>query len=88
LSRSIALIYLVEHSAALNARSDEQAIRASDHVVSREHRTTLMITHWVVYAASLGEPLILDHQGGVIFDDAYREASGFTAAPAPPSDKH
>jgi putative ABC transport system ATP-binding protein len=66
--RRPALLLLDEHTAALDPRSAEQVIRLTDQVVRRQHLTTLMVTHSMAHAASLGDRLIMAHQGRLIFD--------------------
>jgi putative ABC transport system ATP-binding protein len=64
------LLLLDEHTAALDPRSAEQVIRLTEQVVRREQLTTMMVTHSMAHAASLGDRLVLVHQGRVIFDAA------------------
>jgi putative ABC transport system ATP-binding protein len=62
------LLLLDEHTAALDPRSAEQVIRLTETVVRHQHLTTLMVTHSMTQAASLGDRLIMAHQGRLIFD--------------------
>ncbi len=62
------LLLLDEHTAALDPRSAEQVIRLTDQVVRSQHLTTMMVTHAMAHAASLGDRLIMAHQGRLIFD--------------------
>ncbi len=62
------LLLLDEHTAALDPRSAEQVIRLTEQVVRREQLTTLMVTHSMAHAASLGDRLVMAHQGRLIFD--------------------
>ena len=62
------LLLLDEHTAALDPRSAEQVIRLTEQVVRRQSLTTLMVTHSMAHAASLGDRLIMAHQGRLIFD--------------------
>jgi putative ABC transport system ATP-binding protein len=62
------LLLLDEHTAALDPRSAEQVIRLTEHVVRSQHLTTLMVTHSMAHAASLGDRLIMAHQGRLILD--------------------
>lgn len=62
------LLLLDEHTAALDPRSAEQVIRLTDQVVRRQQLTTMMVTHSMAHAASLGDRLVMVHQGRVIFD--------------------
>ena len=74
------LLLLDEHTAALDPRSAEQVIRLTEQVVRRQHLTTLMVTHSMAHAASLGDRLIMVHQGRLIFDVVGRRQA---AAPPP-----
>ena len=62
------LLLLDEHTAALDPRSAEQVIRLTEQVVRRQHLTTLMVTHSMAHAASLGDRLVMAHQGRLVFD--------------------
>jgi putative ABC transport system ATP-binding protein len=62
------LLLLDEHTAALDPRSAEQVIRLTEQVVRRQRLTTMMVTHSMAHAASLGDRLVMVHQGRVIFD--------------------
>jgi putative ABC transport system ATP-binding protein len=62
------LLLLDEHTAALDPRSAEQVIRLTEQVVRRQQLTTLMVTHSMAHAASLGDRLIMAHQGRLILD--------------------
>jgi putative tryptophan/tyrosine transport system ATP-binding protein len=62
------LLLLDEHTAALDPRSAEQVIKLTDQMIRRENLTTLMVTHSMAHATSLGERLLMVHQGRMIFD--------------------
>jgi putative tryptophan/tyrosine transport system ATP-binding protein len=62
------LLLLDEHTAALDPRSAEQVIRLTDEVVRSHGLTALMVTHSMAHAASLGDRLIMAHQGRLVFD--------------------
>jgi putative tryptophan/tyrosine transport system ATP-binding protein len=64
------LLLLDEHTAALDPKSADQVIRLTDQIVSREQLTTLMVTHSMQQAVSLGVRLIMMHRGRVVFDFA------------------
>jgi putative ABC transport system ATP-binding protein len=66
--RRPALLLLDEHTAALDPRSAEQVIVLTEQVVRREQLTTLMVSHSMAHAASLGDRLIMAHQGRLVFD--------------------
>jgi putative ABC transport system ATP-binding protein len=62
------LLLLDEHTAALDPKSADQVVRLSEEVIAREHLTTMMVTHSMHQAASLGDRLIMMHRGRVIHD--------------------
>ncbi len=62
------LLLLDEHTAALDPKSAEQVVRLSEEVIERDHLTTLMVTHSMHQAASLGDRLIMMYRGRVIHD--------------------
>jgi putative tryptophan/tyrosine transport system ATP-binding protein len=62
------LLLLDEHTAALDPKSADQVIRLSDEIITREKLTTLMVTHSMQQAASLGDRLIMMHRGRIVHD--------------------
>jgi putative ABC transport system ATP-binding protein len=62
------LLLLDEHTAALDPKSADQVIHITEEIVSREKLTTLMVTHSMQQAASLGDRLIMMHRGQIIHD--------------------
>lgn len=60
------LLLLDEHTAALDPKSAEQVIALSEQLISRDRLTTLMVTHSMQQAATLGDRLIMMHQGKVL----------------------
>jgi len=62
------LLLLDEHTAALDPRSADQVIQLSQEVVTRHRLTTLMVTHSMQQAASLGDRLIMMHRGTKLHD--------------------
>src|SRR5437868_8349131 len=62
------VLLLDEHTAALDPKSADQVISLTDAIVSRERLTTLMVTHSMQQAASLGDRLIMMHRGRIIQD--------------------
>ena len=62
------LLLLDEHTAALDPKSADQVIALSEQIVARDHLTTLMVTHSMAQAATLGDRLIMMHRGEVIHD--------------------
>jgi putative ABC transport system ATP-binding protein len=62
------LLLLDEHTAALDPKSADHVIRLSNDIVSRDRLTTLMVTHSMQHAATLGDRLIMMHGGSVLHD--------------------
>ena len=62
------LLLLDEHTAALDPKSADQVISLSDQVIKRDKLTTLMVTHSMQQAVSLGDRLIMMHRGNVLHD--------------------
>jgi putative tryptophan/tyrosine transport system ATP-binding protein len=62
------LLLLDEHTAALDPKSADLLIALTEHVVARDKLTTLMVTHSMHQAASLGDRLIMMHRGQIIHD--------------------
>ena len=62
------LLLLDEHTAALDPKSADRVIALTERVVAREELTTLMVTHSMQQAASLGDRLIMMHRGQIIHD--------------------
>lgn len=60
------LLLLDEHTAALDPKSADQVIRVTEEIVSRENLTTMMVTHSMHLAASLGGRLLMMHRGRLI----------------------
>ena len=62
------LLLLDEHTAALDPKSADQVIRLSEAIVARDKLTTLMVTHSMSQAASLGDRLVMMNRGSVLHD--------------------
>jgi len=62
------LLLLDEHTAALDPKSAEQVISVTEQVVARDKLTTLMVTHSMHQATTLGDRLIMMHRGNIIHD--------------------
>ena len=62
------LLLLDEHTAALDPRAAEMIIRVTDGLVRAENLTTLMVTHSMQQAVSLGDRLVMMHGGRVVAD--------------------
>ena len=62
------LLLLDEHIAALDPKSANQVIKLTEELVSKDNLTTLMVTHSMQQAVSLGDRLVMMHNGKVIHD--------------------
>jgi putative ABC transport system ATP-binding protein len=62
------LLLLDEHTAALDPKSADLLIALTEQVVAQGKLTTLMVTHSMHQAASLGDRLIMMHRGQIIHD--------------------
>jgi len=60
------LLLLDEHTAALDPKSADQVIALTELLVTRDHLTTLMVTHSMHQAANLGDQLVMMHRGRII----------------------
>lgn len=62
------LLLLDEHTAALDPKTAEKVLEATDRLVEKDHLTTLMVTHNMKHAITHGNRLIMMHEGRIIYD--------------------
>jgi putative ABC transport system ATP-binding protein len=62
------LLLLDEHTAALDPKSAAQVIQLSHEIIARHKLTTLMVTHSMQQAATLGDRLIMMVRGRIVHD--------------------
>ncbi len=62
------LLLLDEHTAALDPKSAEQVIALTNEVITRDKLTTLMVTHSMQQAVSLGDRIVMMNRGEVLHD--------------------
>jgi putative ABC transport system ATP-binding protein len=62
------LLLLDEHTAALDPKSADRIITVTEAIVRRDQLTTMMVTHSMQQAASLGDRLIMMHRGRIVHD--------------------
>jgi putative tryptophan/tyrosine transport system ATP-binding protein len=62
------LLLLDEHTAALDPKSADQVISLSSEVIQRDRLTTLMVTHSMQQAVTLGDRIVMMHRGRVLHD--------------------
>lgn len=75
-----AVLLLDEHTAALDPRSAELVIDLTVRLVGHGRSTTLMVTHSMQQAASLGDRLVAMHRGRVYLDVRGAEKRRLTEA--------
>ena len=64
------LLLLDEHTAALDPKSADQIVRLTERIVAEQRLTTLMVTHSMQQAATLGDRIVMMNQGSVHADYA------------------
>lgn len=62
------LLLLDEHTAALDPKTGRQILELTEQLVAERQLTTLMVTHNMNQALSLGNRLIMLHRGRIILD--------------------
>ena len=62
------LLLLDEHTAALDPATAEKVMAITNDIVHERNLTTLMITHNMKDAISIGNRLIMMHEGRIIYD--------------------
>ena len=67
------LLLLDEHTAALDPKSADQVIALTKNVIDKENLTTLMVTHSMQQAISLGDRIIMMHKGRIVHDFSAEE---------------
>ncbi|MCR4588223.1 MAG: ABC transporter ATP-binding protein [Lachnospiraceae bacterium] len=72
------LLLLDEHTAALDPKTAEKVLEATERVVQRDNLTTLMVTHNMKDAIAHGNRLIMMNEGKVILDIRGEEKSKLT----------
>lgn len=72
------LLLLDEHTAALDPASAEKIMLITNHIVSLENITTMMITHNIQAALKTGSRTIMLDQGKIILDISGQERADMT----------
>jgi putative ABC transport system ATP-binding protein len=62
------LLLLDEHTAALDPKTANKVIQLTQEVITRDHLTTLMVTHSMQQAVNLGERILMMHNGRIVHD--------------------
>ncbi|MDQ0152477.1 putative ABC transport system ATP-binding protein [Moryella indoligenes] len=72
------LLLLDEHTAALDPKTAEKVLTLTRKIVSEQQLTTLMITHNMKDALTIGNRIIMMNAGQIIFDAAGEEKQRLT----------
>ncbi|SKB50719.1 putative ABC transport system ATP-binding protein [Lachnospiraceae bacterium] len=72
------VLLLDEHTAALDPKTAEKVLNATEAVVNRDHLTTLMITHNMRDAIAHGNRLIMMNEGRIVLDIRGEEKKNLT----------
>ena len=62
------LLLLDEHTAALDPKTAKKVLEITQEIVEEQNLTTLMITHNMKVAISIGNRLVMMHEGRIIYD--------------------
>ena len=72
------LLLLDEHTAALDPKTAAKVLDATDRLVTKDHLTTLMITHNMKDAIAHGNRLIMMYEGRIVIDVSGEEKKKLT----------
>ncbi len=70
------ILLLDEHTAALDPKTGKKILDITEAVVHRDELTTLMVTHNMNQAITMGNRLIMLHQGEIILDISGEDKKG------------
>lgn len=62
------LLLLDEHTAALDPKTASKVLELTEHIITNNNLTALMVTHNMKDAIRLGNRLIMMHEGRIIYD--------------------
>ena len=74
------LLLLDEHTAALDPKTAAKVLETTEYIVSKDHLTTLMITHNMKDAITHGNRLIMLMDGKIILDIKGEEKKKLTVS--------
>ena len=72
------VLLLDEHTAALDPKTSEMVLHLTDKIIREQALTALMITHNMKDALTLGNRLIMLHQGRIVVDVSGEEKANLT----------
>jgi putative ABC transport system ATP-binding protein len=70
------ILLLDEHTAALDPKTADYVLQLTREIVAERGLTTLMVTHSMRQALTMGDRTVMLHEGRIIFDVAGEERSG------------
>lgn len=62
------VLLLDEHTAALDPKTAQKVLEATDKIIEQDHLTAIMITHNMKDAIAHGNRLVMMHEGRIIYD--------------------
>jgi len=62
------LLLLDEHTAALDPKTANKVIKLTEDIISKDHLTTMMVTHSMQQAVNLGDRILMLHNGKIMHD--------------------
>jgi putative ABC transport system ATP-binding protein len=62
------LLLLDEHTAALDPKTGGKVVQLTEEIISKDHLTTLMVTHSMQHAVNLGDRILMMHNGKIVYD--------------------
>lgn len=72
------VLLLDEHTAALDPKTSDKIIKLTEEIIKEKGMTTLMVTHNLNHAISLGNRLIMLHHGKIVLDIQGEEKKNLT----------
>lgn len=72
------LLLLDEHTAALDPKTSQKISELTESIIQKQKITTLMITHNLSQAISLGNRLLMFHRGKIVLDIKNKEKKCLT----------
>ena len=72
------ILLLDEHTAALDPKTAQFVLDLTDEIVSKNHLTTMMVTHSMQQALEYGNRTVMLHQGQVVLDVSGEQRSKLT----------
>ena len=62
------ILLLDEHTASLDPKTSERIVELTENIIAQQQITTLMVTHNLNHAISMGNRLLMLHKGEILFD--------------------